>query len=185
MSKEKAIVDSLKSELQGNLVTIEKLQGTIAELRQTVVSQSKQISSKESLQTKASSLYNDLSEKKELVSKLEKEIDHCKACMEEKDNIIKTLQEVVQGLKNEKSGLEADVFRANADRDQAIKNLALKMKEGPQDEIQELKAELEFQKTRYDEAIKASRDLRMKNRKLQTDLSKAKTENEELEVSIS
>ncbi|XP_052127143.1 centromere-associated protein E-like isoform X2 [Frankliniella occidentalis] len=175
---ETALNATLKTELSKKSDIVLNLEASLTELQLQVQTQSKQLSGKESLQSKASSLYNDLTEKKQLIVKLKEEIGCQKSILEEKQEKIEALCKEIEELKEKQSITEGDFLKMKNERDLAVKNLTLKP--SPSDEVKELKAEMEFLNQQYENALKSSRETRTQNRKIKAELTKMK---EKLETS--
>ncbi|KAK3914111.1 Centromere-associated protein E [Frankliniella fusca] len=167
---ERALKSTLQQEVDAKTQTILNLEAALIELQAKVQTQSKQLSGKESLQSKASSLYNDLTEKKEIILKLEAEVKKNASNLEEKQAEIGSLWKQIEELKKKLGDLETNLSKVKAERDLAEKNLSLK----PSDEVSELKAEIECLREHHQDAVKSSRETRLQNRKIKAELAKLK-----------
>lgn len=129
-------------------------------------------------------MYNELSEKKELIKRLESDLSTKSLNLQESEQRVQILEKQVENLEQNKITLQSDLLKSKAEKDVALKNLALKSSVTPSEAVKELKAENEFLKQQHEEVLKSSRDMRTRNRKLQAELNKLKEKLEEDKVSL-
>ncbi|KAJ1523483.1 hypothetical protein ONE63_001336 [Megalurothrips usitatus] len=174
LEQERARLKVMLQENSDKAQHAEKLEQELSELKLTLKENSKLIASKQALQSKVTSLYNDVVVNKELISKLETSIANDKLQLNEKEEIITSLNKRVEELEKEKNLLHADVTRVKAELDLLVKSTST-----PSDEIAELKVEKEFLEKQYQNALKSSRETKTQNRKLHVELGKLRKDIEE------
>ncbi|XP_034232396.1 centromere-associated protein E isoform X5 [Thrips palmi] len=183
--KEGHLVDDLRKELMSKSKLTEELEEEMSKVQQNLQAQIKLVAGKDLLHSKATSLYNELTEKKELISRLESDLSAKTSLIHEKETTIESLQKCMEELDKNTNMLQSELLKSKAEKELALKNLALKSSVTPTEAVQELKAENEFLKQQHEEVLKSSRDMRTRNRKLQVEINKLKEKLEEDKKSTS